>query len=201
MRVITRSWQSGPGLGLHLLSSQRSLCVHLAASTPITKISFHLAFCSVHHTHRDWCTQIHINIRRCTLIHPHHSRHFQMKGTAVMPQATGHPVLQMNTLQLHFICLFSLGPTSSQCVCVCVRFHFWLSDECTSNIRFPLKLCFWSPPTHSKLCLSITLWWGLGILAAKVTLPVGGTAQYNCCKQMGPWLRQLVAFISYQCCC
>lgn len=123
-------------VSLSFIFSEKSLCMHLAASTLITVISFHLAFHppSTAHTHRHTRTrarrtQIHTKIQRCSVTHPHHSRHFQMRGTVLVQQATGHPVLQMNTLQcitLHM----SVLSTGSMCVCAFVCVFLWLCADC-----------------------------------------------------------------------
>lgn len=76
------------------ISSEKSLCVHLPASTPITLIFFHLAFCSVHHAHI-WT---HINgyipptsSHRDTEMYTHPPKPFQaLPNERDSTDATGH---------------------------------------------------------------------------------------------------------------
>lgn len=137
LRVITRSWQSGPGLYLRPISSHRvsvraySCCVN---SDYCDFLWFGLLLSPPHtqrHTQTETpYTQVHAEIQRCTLTQPHHSKHFQMRGTVVMPQAAGHPVQQMNTLQYIALHLSVRSNTRKLLVCVCTFIR-----DCLHNVH------------------------------------------------------------------
>lgn len=100
--------------------SEKSPCVHLCRvdSDYCDFLSFGLPL-SPPHTQTD-TRKCYTEIQRCTLNHPHHSWSFQMRGTVVMPQAAGHPVLQMNTLQYMALHLSVHSKTNKLLVCVCL---------------------------------------------------------------------------------
>lgn len=72
-------------------------------------------------------------IQRCTLTHPHHSRRYQMRGTVVMPQAAGHPALQMNTLLCTAPASFSCVAACGVCILITVTANIAFIDDCCLN--------------------------------------------------------------------
>lgn len=131
MRVITRSWQSGPGLYLHPLSSQKqSLCVHLCCVSSDYRdfLSFGLPLGPHKDTHR----RIHTT-HRDTEMYTQPPTPFQaLPNERDSSGAAGHPVLQMSTLQYIALHLSVLCKTNKLLVCECVCVCVWLDVECVA---------------------------------------------------------------------